>query len=82
MASSEATVPLRSSELARLARLYDLEQYLFEVVAARFQDQHTLGPDDSFVIVVWKSKRAKAKVKRGSGNRAGQSACFHARRGP
>lgn len=56
---------LDGTELKRLIGLYDLEQYLFEKVTRRFEEEGTLSPYDFFAIVIWKSNRAKTKVKRG-----------------
>lgn len=58
--------------LDRLLKLYDLEGYLFEEVSQRFKREQTLNPPDFFAVVVWKSNRAKTKVKRGLGD-AGKS---------
>jgi hypothetical protein len=52
-------------ELNRLVTLYNLESYLFEVVSRRFREDQTLSPYDFFPIVIWKSNRAKTKIKRG-----------------
>lgn len=41
---------------------YYLEQYLFDVVSARFQTVGTLSAFDFFCIVIWKANRAKSKV--------------------
>lgn len=56
---------LSGSECSRLARLYDLERYLFEVVSERFRREQTLSPYDFFAIIIWKSNRTKTKVKGG-----------------
>lgn len=48
-----------------MARLYDLEGYLFDEVTTRFQRTGTLEPYDFFAIVIWKSNRAKTKIKQG-----------------
>lgn len=54
-----------TAELRRLARLYDLEGYLFTEVTTRFRQTGTLEPYDFFAIVIWKSNRAKTKIKQG-----------------
>lgn len=54
-----------TTELQRLAKLYNLEGYLFDVVTVRFQQTGTLNPYDFFAIVIWKSNRAKTKIKQG-----------------
>lgn len=56
---------LSAAELTRLAALYNLEDYLFETVSDRFQNDGTLCPYDFFAIVIWKSNRPKTKIKRG-----------------
>jgi hypothetical protein len=53
------------ADFARLARLYDLERYLLEVVSPRFVTDQTLAPYDFFAIVIWKSNRTKTKIKQG-----------------
>jgi thermostable 8-oxoguanine DNA glycosylase len=58
-------VKLDSAELRRWLRLYDLEGYLFEEVRRRFEAEQTLRPYDFFAIVIWKSNRAKTKIKGG-----------------
>lgn len=64
---------LDPADLARLARLYALEDYLFEVVTRRFQDTGTLNPYDFYAIVSWKSVRPKTKIRSGLA-KAGKSA--------
>ena len=54
-----------SAALNRWISLYDLEHYLFRRVSAQFKERHTLEPYDFYAIVVWKSNRAKTKVKNG-----------------
>jgi hypothetical protein len=54
-----------SSQLLRLASLYHLERYLFEVVSNRFAEQQTLTSYDFFAIIVWKSNRSKTYVRDG-----------------
>ena len=56
---------LETSELRRLAGLYYLEQYLFEIVSDRFAEEQTLTPYDFFAIIVWKSNRSKMNVRDG-----------------
>ena len=52
-------------EMQRLVKLYDLECYLFGEVSSRFKERQTLTPYDFFAIIVWKSNRAKTKIKQG-----------------
>jgi len=52
-------------ELHECLKLYDIERYLLEQVHPRFRKEGTLEPFDFFAIVVWKSNRAKTKIKRG-----------------
>jgi hypothetical protein len=59
------SVELSQAELTRLVELYDLERYLFDHVSKRFQQERTLSDYDFFAIVIWKSNRAKTKIKRG-----------------
>ena len=56
---------LDQAELTRLVDLYDLEGYLFNRVSKWFEQQGTLSDYDFYAIVIWKSNRAKTKVKRG-----------------
>ena len=41
---------------------YDLEKYLFDTVAPRFAEQHSLSAFDFFCIIIWKANRSKTKV--------------------
>jgi hypothetical protein len=41
---------------------YDLEDYLFGKVTARFQKDRRLDAFDFFCIVIWKANRAKSKI--------------------
>jgi len=50
-------------ECRRLARLYNLERYLFEEVSARFRRDDTLSAADFYAIIIWKSNRTKTKIK-------------------
>jgi len=59
---------LDDAELNRLVRLYNLEDYLFEVVSRRFRESQTLDPYDFFAIVTWKSNRTKTKIMSGLAN--------------
>jgi hypothetical protein len=56
---------LGTADLARLAALHDLEGYLFGEVSQRFRDNRTLSAYDFFVIVTWKSNRAKTRIRDG-----------------
>ncbi|OQB27228.1 MAG: hypothetical protein BWY10_01521 [Chloroflexi bacterium ADurb.Bin180] len=51
-------------ECRRLARLYNLERYLFDEVSARFRRDGTLSVADFYAIIVWKSNRTKTKIKK------------------
>lgn len=53
------------AEYLRLARLYNLERYLFDEVSARFRRDGTLSADDFYAIIVWKSNRTKTKIQKG-----------------
>ena len=62
----EATLlGLDQAQRTRLVNLYDLEGYLFNRVSKRFAQQGTLSDYDFYAIVIWKSNRAKTKIKRG-----------------
>lgn len=52
----------RSVHLTDFARYYDLEDYLFRDVSARFTNEKRLSAFDFFCIVIWKANRAKSKV--------------------
>jgi thermostable 8-oxoguanine DNA glycosylase len=65
MSAETRSTRLDSAELSRLAKLYDLEQYLFGEVSGRFQRERVLSAYDFFAIVTWKANRAKTGVKRG-----------------
>jgi hypothetical protein len=56
---------LSNLEIRRLTDLYSLERYLFQRVSQRYAQEQTLTPYDFFAIIVWKSNRAKTKVRRG-----------------
>jgi hypothetical protein len=56
---------LEKGQLNRLVKLYNLENYLFDVVSERFRQEQTLGDPDFFAIIIWKSNRAKTKIQRG-----------------
>jgi hypothetical protein len=43
-------------------RYYDLETYLFEDVARRFQKDGKLDAFDLFSIIIWKAERAKSRL--------------------
>ena len=43
-------------------KLYDLENYLFDVVHSRFSQDKRLSAFDFFCIIIWKANRAKSKV--------------------
>ena len=62
------TVPqmcLEPQDLDNWLRLYNLEDYLFDMVSARFQADGTLNAYDFFAIVIWKSNRTKTKIRDG-----------------
>ena len=65
MDAGRRSLGLDTAELKRWLKLYDLERYLFKEVSPRFRREQTLRPYDFFAIVVWKSNRAKTKIKRG-----------------
>jgi hypothetical protein len=43
--------------------LYWLESYLFDYVGPRFIETGKIRPDDFFMIVIWKSNRAKMRIR-------------------
>jgi len=45
-------------------KLYGLEDYLFDVVRPRFQQEGSIGAFDFFCIVIWKANRAKSNIAR------------------
>jgi hypothetical protein len=47
------------------SKYYDLDDYLFRCVTARFARQNTLNAFDFYAIVTWKSNRSINKVKHG-----------------
>jgi thermostable 8-oxoguanine DNA glycosylase len=65
MNTKTGSAKLDKAELDRLAKLYNLEDYLFEVVSQRFREKQVLEPYDFFAIVIWKSNRAKTKIQSG-----------------
>lgn len=65
MSTEKKTNELDTRQLRRLACLYYLEQYLFEIVSSRFAEQQTLTSYDFFAIIVWKSNRSKTNVRDG-----------------
>lgn len=72
MSTKAMSVKLDSVKLNQWLKLYDIERYLFKEVYRRFNDERTLEPYDFFAIIVWKSNRAKTKIKKGLA-RAGKS---------
>lgn len=44
-------------------KFYNLEEYLFEDVRKHFQSREYLTPKEFFCIVIWKSNRAKTRIK-------------------
>lgn len=56
---------MKATDLQQWLVLYDLETYLFQTVHPRFAAAGTLSEHDFFAIVIWKSNRAKTRVKRG-----------------
>lgn len=50
---------------------YDLEEYLFSDVGPRFRKTGAIEPVDFFMIFIWKSNRAKTKIRDRLKNRAG-----------
>jgi hypothetical protein len=54
-------------------KFYHLERYLFDEVGPRFRSSGTIDPVDLFMIFVWKSNRAKTRVRDNLKNRANGS---------
>jgi hypothetical protein len=52
-------------------KFYDLEKYLFEEIGPQFRQSGTIEPIDFFMIFIWKSNRAKTKVRDRLKSRAG-----------
>jgi hypothetical protein len=44
-------------------KFYHLERYLFEEVGPKFRSLGTIDPVDLFMIFIWKSNRAKTRVR-------------------
>jgi len=44
-------------------QIYNLEKYLFDVVGPRFRATGQIEPVDFFMIIIWKSNRAKTRVR-------------------
>ncbi len=65
MSAGVGATEIERVELRRLVDLYSLEKYLLEKVSSRFGEEGTLAPYDFFAIIVWKSNRAKTKIRRG-----------------
>ncbi len=65
MSAGVGSTEIERVELCRLVDLYYLEEYLFGRVSSRFGEEGTLAPYDFFAIIVWKSNRAKTKIRRG-----------------
>ena len=68
-------------------RYYDLEDYLFEDVSARFRSDGEIGAFDFFSIVIWKANRAKSMTAKrllhlgaGHGLRDLEAICRHVSR--
>ncbi len=72
MGANDTLAGLDRDQLNECLKLYDIETYLFDQVSKRFEDDGTLEPFDFFAIVVWKSNRAKTKIKKGL-EKAGKS---------
>ena len=72
MGANDTLAGLDRDQLNECLELYDVETYLFNQVSKRFEDDGTLEPFDFFAIVVWKSNRAKTKIKKGL-EKAGKS---------
>ncbi len=45
-------------------KYYRLEDYLFDEVKKNFHERKYLFPEEFFCIVIWKSNRAKSKIKK------------------
>jgi hypothetical protein len=54
-----------ANRLKLSSKYYDLDDYLFSCVTARFARQNTLKAFDFYAIVTWKSNRSISKVKNG-----------------
>lgn len=52
-----------SKEPEAYLRYYDLEKYLFDEVGTKFCREGTLDPVDFYMILIWKSNRAKNKTR-------------------
>ena len=50
---------------ADFIKYYFIEDYLFNTVTENFRSRGYLEPEEFFAIVIWKSNRAKTKVKQG-----------------
>jgi len=61
----ESNTPDDPGDLYRWLQVYNLEDYLFGTVSARFQADGTLNAYDFFAIVIWKSNRTKTKIRDG-----------------
>lgn len=44
-------------------KIYDLECYLFSEVGPRFAEAGKIHPADFYMIIIWKSNRAKTKIR-------------------
>ena len=53
--------------------LYDLEQFLFQVVSTHYQDGLPISAFEFFSIVIWKANRAKSKVASRLQKKSGQN---------
>ena len=54
-----------ADELRQWIHIYNLEDYLFDTVTRRFQAEGRLRVHDFFAIIIWKSNRAKTRIKQG-----------------
>ncbi len=52
-------------DLKQYLKFYSPENYLFDEVSRSFQEKGYLTPEEFFMIVIWKSNRAKTKVRQG-----------------
>ena len=54
-----------ANQLSHWIQLYNLEDYLFGTVTRRFQEEGHLHTHDFFAIIIWKSNRAKTRIRAG-----------------
>jgi hypothetical protein len=57
--------------MADYVKIYWLEPYLFGEVAQRFRNTGSIDPADFYMIIIWKSNRAKTRTRKRLFKRAG-----------